>query len=457
MSYEDDSGAPPGSGQVTGAGLYAAAAEALDRGSLPLQAGPGGAAAVLGLLAKLGWDEPAAAPRQADRVALLRLAGRCRRVFRLASPLAPGAAMIGAELAPADFGLAAHSQRFSLAGRGETLAEAFAGCFGEAAEALAFLEWGDERRWPAAPAAAQRLRPEEMAWLQGQLGLAAAAELADEPWLPAELLPDGPAAALPLRLCLRQAAPQDLPAPSGGVAAGAEPARALAAALWELVERDAVALWWYGGHPARAVSPEQRAAWGLAQLEGRLRAGAAAPRRTWFLDLTGEPDLPVLAALSDDGAGGPPAMGFAAAPEPAAAGRAALLELCQMELSQLLIGLKLQQQGADALTPADRQSLGRQQRAAMLAARPPAASSPLAATAAPGHGPIAGPVASLAARGLRALAVDLGRPGLGMAVMRAVVPGLETLPLRRPGPRLAAALADQGREFASLRELATPI
>lgn len=434
-------------------GLYAAAAEALERGSLPLE----GAATVLDLLTKLGWETGATTgrARQADRVALLRLAAGCRRVFRLPSPLAPGAVLLGAELVPADFGLAAHERAFSLAGRGESLGEAFGGCFGEGAEALAFLEWGDERRWPAAPALVQRLLPAESLWLQQQLGLASAAELADEPWVPAEILLPGKAApaALPLRLCLRQAGP-GVGAPSGGVAAGLDPAAACAAALLELLERDAVALWWYGDRPARAVPEALAEAWGLLALERRLRAGATAARRTWFLELTGEFGLPVLAALSDDGAGGPPAMGFAAAREPAAAGRAALLELCQMELSQLLIGLKLRQEGPSALGPADRQALARQERAAALAARPVAAALEGADRDALSQDAL---LERLAAKGLRAFQLDLARPGLGIAVVRVLVPGLELLPLRAPGPRLAAELASQGRGRESLAALATPI
>jgi ribosomal protein S12 methylthiotransferase accessory factor YcaO len=116
---------------------------------------------------------------------------------------------------------------------------------------------------------------------------------------------------------------------STGCAAGPDRDAALATALWECVERDAVALWWHGNRPAAALALEvidahqPRLFWWLHQ-----RA-----RTTVLLDLTTDIGLPVVAAVSADAEGRSVAMGSAARPILADAALAAVTEMVQTEVS----------------------------------------------------------------------------------------------------------------------------
>lgn len=116
---------------------------------------------------------------------------------------------------------------------------------------------------------------------------------------------------------------------STGCAAGPTRAEATATALWECVERDAVALWWHGGLPAAALpvdlidALQPRLFWWL---DRRIRS-------TQLLDLTTDIGLPVVAAVSADPDGHFVAMGSAARPRLADAALAAVTEMVQTEVS----------------------------------------------------------------------------------------------------------------------------
>ncbi|GGX96640.1 TOMM precursor leader peptide-binding protein [Streptomyces hiroshimensis] len=94
----------------------------------------------------------------------------------------------------------------------------------------------------------------------------------------------------------RTGPPSDgLLADSNGTAAGSSPEDALLQGFLELVERDAVALWWYNRTRHPAVNLPAFADPGLDRLrEGYLRLG----RELWVLDLTTDLGIPVMAALS---------------------------------------------------------------------------------------------------------------------------------------------------------------
>ncbi len=115
---------------------------------------------------------------------------------------------------------------------------------------------------------------------------------------------------------------------STGCAAGATRQDATRTALWECVERDAVALWWHGGLPAGALPldlidrQQPRLFWWLDRRD----------RRTLLLDLTTDIGLPVVAAVSANGAGQEVAVGSAARPDLAAAALAAVTEMVQTEV-----------------------------------------------------------------------------------------------------------------------------
>jgi ribosomal protein S12 methylthiotransferase accessory factor len=179
-------------------------------------------------------------------------------------------------------------------------------------------------------------------------------------------------------------------------------------------------------------------------LLGTLRQDAKA-RHTWLLDITTDIGLPVIAALSCSGDGRGVACGLASRTSLLAAARAALLELCQMELAILLAQARLAERGEASLTVADRQCLAR---ATKLDANCCELLHPLGA---PGLHDEPTDQAQLPAiarvlmqAGVEAALVDLTRPQNDIQVVRAVAPALQPLPSDIVTPRLLVAIADTG-------------
>ncbi|MEV6949421.1 TOMM precursor leader peptide-binding protein [Streptomyces sp. NPDC051172] len=120
-----------------------------------------------------------------------------------------------------------------------------------------------------------------------------------------------------------------LHADSNGNAAGSSPEDALVQGFLELVERDAVALWWYNRTRQPAVDLDAFAAPEIDRIrEGCLRLH----RELWVLDLTSDFGIPVLAALSrrTDRPTEDVIFGFGAHFDPRIALRRALTEMGQM-------------------------------------------------------------------------------------------------------------------------------
>ncbi|MEL6780843.1 MAG: YcaO-like family protein [Pseudomonadota bacterium] len=115
---------------------------------------------------------------------------------------------------------------------------------------------------------------------------------------------------------------------SNGCAAGLSRSAARMSGLLELIERDAVARWWYG---IRRCPPVPWRACGLPPelfrwLETR-------SRRTWIIDVTSDIGIPVAVAVGADSDGRSIALGHAAGTDWPAAALAATTELVQMEFS----------------------------------------------------------------------------------------------------------------------------
>lgn len=207
-------------------------------------------------------------------------------------------------------------------------------------------------------------------------------------------------------------------ASSTGCAVGPDRERALATALWECVERDALALWWHGNRPAGAlalelIDPHQpRLFWWLHQ-----RA-----RRTVLLDLTTDIGLPVVAAVSSDPDGRKVAMGAAARPDPAEAALAAVTEMVQTEVAMDLAC----EAGNPEVGEWTRHASTREQPQFQPRARPEAAAIPA------GTGALLDRLAGL---GHRALAVDLTLPEDPMPSVRVLVPGLCAMQGQTDTPR----------------------
>lgn len=204
---------------------------------------------------------------------------------------------------------------------------------------------------------------------------------------------------------------------STGCAAGPDRESALTTALWECVERDAVALWWHGQRAAGALPLEvidahqPRLYWWLHQ-----RA-----RRTLLLDLTSDIGLPVVAAVSSDADGRVVATGTAARPVLAEAALAAVTEMVQTEVSMELA----REAGDPEVLAWTRHASTREQ--------PQFQASALAKDSAALDREAL--LQRLAGLGHRALGVDLTLPGDPLASVRVMVQGLCAMRGRTGVPR----------------------
>src|SRR6201987_858385 len=205
------------------------------------------------LLRYLGYDDGEAA-RSDNRARMLRAAARFRRMFLLPVPDAPGLIFFGGEADPAIFGKRYEGLPVgNLAGSGTTPQRAFESWGGEGIEYLSqFVR--DDDVIELAPLTSRLRSYAEARELDVRRFvtecLAAASIDANRPisWVMAKCLTDGARVWFPLDLCYRRRAPEQDFSPrlklSSGCAAGPTMEAATLRGLLELVERDAVALWW---------------------------------------------------------------------------------------------------------------------------------------------------------------------------------------------------------------------
>jgi thiazole/oxazole-forming peptide maturase SagD family component len=376
-------------------------------------------------LAVLDLDSPPGR-KLLDRVAglasaeLVAITGRLTRLFTITSPFAPGFHCIGGEIAIAP-DPTAMVVRLSVTGNGETLEAALVSCLGEAAEYLSQFER------PGDIAAVVAANDQTGFVSDGWLGQATTSADRAIDCVNAFDAATGEAMRLPADFCLRR--PQErmtiepVSALSSGAAAGPSfEAAALRAAL-ELCERDAAAMWWLGGCRPKRFALEHPVTKSAAELIARLRQSETA-RRTTLFDITTDLGIPAVAAVSIDCNGRGMACGLSSRLTASDAARAAILEMCQMEMSAPVAEAKRAERGDAALNAADRRHLRR----AEFAAADCALLQPVAVSPSPASMPAAdlkGFVAHLGDRGIRLFLVDHTRHDIGVAVARAVSPDLQ--------------------------------
>ncbi len=232
---------------------------------------------------------------------------------------------------------------------------------------------------------------------------------------------------------------------SNGCAAGRTFEEALLGALLELIERDAVAIWWYN----RLVRPTVN----LSSLGDRRLLKAHADfrdegRRLYIIDITADLGIPVYAALAPKFDGSEPCFAAAAAFSPAEAAWKAV-----SELSQICFWVS-QQGGTRELLDWVRSTSVHN--LPYLQGGPEAAAVPAAAlTAAQALEACA---RQLTGNGLRAFYIDLTRPEVGVPVVRAIVPGLRHFWARLAPGRLYDVPAKMGwLERANAEEELNPV
>ncbi len=366
-----------------------------------------------------------AAQRQ-NWLAQLALAARCENAFRLPLPHAPGAEFFGAMVDPLTFGISEH-ERSGAGGRGVTFQHAFGSCIGEAAEYLSFLEHPDDPLI-IADSGPDEHSPDTRQWIAAGLGLEGGADPGSAEQTEMRSISDGHSVNFPAELVLRRAAARRSgrrPAESTGVGAGPTIDDAILSGLLEVIERDAIALWWYGGRPARPTAPDLSGGSEFQRFMNTIRPGDE--RRCWLLDLTTDIEVPVCAALSSEQDGSQVIAGFAARPDPFDAACTALLELCQMELAQDISVSRWRQNGEDALNAQDRMWVQRHEQLSV------ATHPRLIVDGAhrehpdpPGQDGLSHVLTQLGRIGFEAFFCDLTRQSIGVPVVRVVVPGLQS-------------------------------
>ncbi len=353
-------------------------------------------------------------------------------------PDAPGLTFFGAEADPACLGL--HDAGLPVggaAGSGLDPRHAFESCVGEGIEYLSQFAQPDDR-FGACP---ETLDPGVRGFVEAVLSACGVPADRAIDWMPVRRLTDSAVSWYPADLCLRRAARDFVPPMklSTGCAAGATREAATLRGLLELIERDAVALWWRGGRRGRSMP----VAGETTTLLDRVRAGQGG-RETTLLDLTSDLGIPVVAAFSTRPDGHGFALGMAARVDFADAARSAIFEMCQSELSLHVIAAKQREAGQAALNESDLRQLTRASSLnpnGCLLLRPD--------DEAPAPRVVSGEtvdamVSRLAERGIVAWSVDLTRPAFGVPVVRVIAPGLQLEPCEIVGDRLAQAIGETG-------------
>jgi ribosomal protein S12 methylthiotransferase accessory factor len=402
------------------------------------------------LISSLEYDRGAVAGEPMHRAAMLRAAACFVRLFQLVAAEAPGLVCFGAEVETVFGGAGMESppRRWSVSGTGLTLRAAFEGCIGEGVERLSLVGGAQHPISSATPADhLSNFAPATSAALSRLVGTDQAID-----WVAATRLSDGTPAWLPADLCLlRDPARRGfaLPYPIGiGCAAGPSFEAAALHALLEVIERDAACLWWQGGARGRSVRLEGDVNTEAASLLTALRKGRQ-QRRSWLLDITTtDLGVPCIASISSTADGFGFACGMAARLTAAQAARAAIFEMCQMELAHQIVELKRQERGEAGFNDLDRAHIRRRreidtQSCALVHPLPPAP-APFDFAAADPAQSLRALIERLARHGIDVFGLDLTRPSLGIPVARIVCPALEKESSGPGGPRLQAMVEQAG-------------
>ncbi|MBE0529792.1 MAG: TOMM precursor leader peptide-binding protein [Rhodospirillales bacterium] len=267
-------------------------------------------------------------------------------------------------------------------------------------------------------------------------------------WTPAWSLRDDAARWLPSRFCYFDYQALDLPgdhpfchADSNGCSSGGSLEEAILQGFFELVERDAISLWWYNRLPRSSIDPAGVDDAFLAHMQTHY---AGIGRTLHVLDLTTDLGVPVAAAVSATTKGGRILIGFGAHLDGHIAVLRALAELNQILLFDAEVDRQANRSVDDALWRwIDHETLAGHPYLA------PADGPTIAATSLPR--PRFATMAEAVRHCVRLVAAehdfivhDLSRPDLPLNCVRVVVPGLRHFWNRRGPGRLFDVPAKMG-------------
>ncbi|MEN2469371.1 TOMM precursor leader peptide-binding protein [Burkholderia sp. GS2Y] len=235
-------------------------------------------------------------------------------------------------------------------------------------------------------------------------------------WTPAWSLVTGRRHLVPLSYCYAET-PDSAQAHAAcvhnpnGCAAGSSVDEAILQGMLELIERDAVAIWWYNRIPRPGID---LASFDDPYFDALVREYTTFGWRLWALDITTDLGVPTVAALAENSQDGRFSIGFGCHPDGQIAVQRALTEVNQL--------LDI---AADAPHPWDRDKLlatdflypANGVRCTTRATWQPtdAASLPTA---------LAHCVGRVAEAGMDLLVVDKTRPDIGLSVVQVIAPGL---------------------------------
>ncbi|WP_245273606.1 YcaO-like family protein [Mesorhizobium sp. WSM3224] len=415
--------------------------------SHPQDLAPEQAAMARGLLSSLGYlDLDDANPGQVEadnRQRLLSAAASFGNLFRLHARHAPGLYFFGAQV-QRNWGDSVLSTSASFSGVGLTPARAFEACIGEGVEYHS--EWqvphgtrtradmpNGVSRWEDARLA------EHLDDFRVQSGFDESAR-----WVPARRIDDGRQGYLPETLFIRSAS-RGAWATSCGCAAGITHQAALTSALLEAIERDAAAAWWRSRRGGQLIGLEALASAGVLDLLARIRQ-ARLGRCTQFLHISAEFPAPVVAAISFDADGRNQAVGLACRLDAGDALRAALLEMCQMELALDVTAMKRREQGDERLGESERLQA---ERSVMLSAADTDLVSQLSSGLLANKNDEKGSnfvslVGEMLKKQYRIYAADLTTPMFDIPVAKVFIPGLQPFPSPFQSRRLRSLIDQAG-------------
>ncbi|MFD5427833.1 TOMM precursor leader peptide-binding protein [Streptomyces sp. NPDC127084] len=256
-------------------------------------------------------------------------------------------------------------------------------------------------------------------------------EEASREWTPVWSLTEGRHRLLPTSMLYFGSGPDGIEhapwADSNGNAAGASLEDAVVQGFLELVERDAVALWWYNRLRRPAVDLD---AFGEPWLAKARSAYGKTGRSLWVLDLTADFGIPVMAAVSRiHGPEQRVSFGFGAHFDPRLALRRAVTEMYQL--------LPPPEAGPGEplpRSPGMPTELLEWWRKATVENQPYVLPDPSQSAKTPGdyayapradlRADVAAAESAVRARGMELLVLDQTRPDVGLPVVKVVVPGL---------------------------------
>ncbi len=242
---------------------------------------------------------------------------------------------------------------------------------------------------------------------------------------------------------------------STGCAAGETLPQAIATGLFEVIERDAAALWWQGGRASRRIEFEYLKDLGVIQRLEKMRAGEI-HRTTQFIDISTEFEIPVVAAISYDRNGFGFAAGISCNSNLTTACISALNELFQMELGLIWLESKCNELGAAALDPKEQSKMQRSRQLNCL--KEPLFSNTIQnqpnQIKEPSKG-ISLPflLERLGKFGHQIIARDLTRAVVGIPATRVIVTGLQPYPSKYVSPRLSDSRQFGMRDIPATRGL----